>query len=192
MVIRVKKLKADSMKNLGFIALALLLCHCTSGQGQNTQSQSSTPTQTKMAENKPTTPIERVEKTDAEWRQTLTPEQYAILRQKGTERPYTGKLLNNKEEGVYSCAACGFELFTSDQKYDSHCGWPSFYDAVDKGRIKYVTDLSHGMSRTEIMCARCDGHLGHVFDDGPLPTGQRYCVNSVSINFKKVDIKKKQ
>jgi methionine-R-sulfoxide reductase len=179
------------MRNIGLLVLSLFVCNCTSGQQKNTTSQQPSTNTTMIDKSNTTTPIERVEKTDAEWRKSLTPEQYEILRQKGTERPYTGKLLNNKAEGVYSCAACGFELFTSQQKFDSHCGWPSFYDAVDKGRIKYVTDVTHGMKRTEIMCARCDGHLGHVFDDGPLPTGQRYCVNSVSIDFKKVEVTNK-
>ncbi|MCS7017833.1 MAG: peptide-methionine (R)-S-oxide reductase MsrB [Cytophagales bacterium] len=129
--------------------------------------------------------VEKVVKTEEEWRKILTPEQYYILREKGTERPFSGKFYLHKEKGVYTCAACGYELFTSEQKFDSGCGWPSFYDEMSKGRIRYRTDTSHGMIRTEIMCARCDGHLGHVFDDGPAPTGLRYCVNSVSINFKK-------
>lgn len=120
---------------------------------------------------------------DEEWQKKLTPEQYAILRQKGTERPYTGKLLHNTDLGVYVCAACGNELFTSDMKFDSHCGWPSFDKEIAGGKIKTETDTSHGMIRTEIMCARCGGHLGHLFDDGPTETGMRYCVNSVSLEF---------
>lgn len=124
-------------------------------------------------------------KTDAEWKKILTAEQYSILREKNTERPYTGKWLNNKEKGTYSCAGCGYELFTSDMKFDSHCGWPSFDKEIAGGRIIKVQDNSLGMRRTEIVCAQCGGHLGHLFDDGPTETGMRYCVNSASIDFDK-------
>ncbi|MBS1612782.1 MAG: peptide-methionine (R)-S-oxide reductase MsrB [Bacteroidetes bacterium] len=127
----------------------------------------------------------KVEKTESEWKQLLTTEQYHVLREKGTEMPFTGKLLNNKEKGVYTCAACGNELFTNDMKFDSHCGWPSFDKEIAGGKIKTETDTSHGMIRTEIMCAKCGSHLGHLFDDGPTETGMRYCVNSVSLDFKK-------
>lgn len=133
---------------------------------------------------------DKVVKTEEQWRKELTPEQFTILREKGTERPYTGKLLNHKGEGLYTCAACGNELFKSDQKFDSHCGWPSFDDQIE-GAINTTKDSSHGMIRTEITCARCDGHLGHIFDDGPTETGLRYCVNSVSIGFKKDTTDKK-
>jgi len=123
-------------------------------------------------------------KTEEEWKKTLSEEQYYILRQKGTEMPFTGKYNMNFEKGVYKCAGCGYELFTSDQKFESHCGWPSFDNEIGNGdRIKKIKDLSHGMVRTEIVCARCGGHLGHIFDDGPTKTGIRYCVNSVSIDF---------
>lgn len=129
----------------------------------------------------------QVVKTEEEWKQLLTPEQYVVLRGKGTERPFTGKFNLHKEKGMYLCAACGNELFPSDTKFDSGCGWPSFFASLDSTRIRYETDNSHGMVRTEIMCAQCGGHLGHVFDDGPQPTGLRYCVNSVSLNFKKLE-----
>lgn len=125
-----------------------------------------------------------VVKTEEEWKKQLTPEQYYVLRQKGTERPFSGKFELHEKEGMYTCAACGNELFSSSTKFNSGCGWPSFFASLDSTRIKYVTDESHGMSRTEIMCARCGGHLGHVFDDGPAPTGLRYCVNSLSLEFK--------
>src|ERR1051326_4613103 len=127
---------------------------------------------------------EKVNKTDAEWKNILTPDQYYVLRDKGTERPGTGKYLYNKEKGVYVCAACGNELFTSDMKFDSHCGWPSFDKEIKGGKIITKTDTSFGMVRTEIMCAKCGGHLGHLFDDGPTETGMRYCVNSLSLDFK--------
>lgn len=124
-----------------------------------------------------------IEKPDEEWRQQLTPEQYHVLRQAGTERPFTGKYWNTKEPGVYRCAACNEVLFKSDAKFDSGCGWPSFCDLAEKGKVVLREDHSHGMHRTEVLCARCGGHLGHVFDDGPKPTGLRYCINSASLNF---------
>lgn len=124
-----------------------------------------------------------VNKTDEEWKKELSKDQYYVLREKGTEAPFTGKLLLNKEKGVYKCAACGNELFTDDMKFDSHCGWPSFDKEIAGGKIKTETDNSHGMTRTEIMCARCGGHLGHLFNDGPTKTGMRYCVNSLSLEF---------
>ncbi|MFI5150422.1 MAG: peptide-methionine (R)-S-oxide reductase MsrB [Bacteroidia bacterium] len=126
-----------------------------------------------------------VKKTEAEWKAVLSAEQYYVLREKGTERPFTGKLLENKEKGIYTCAACGNELFSSDMKFDSHCGWPSFDREIAGGKIKTHTDTTLGMVRTEIMCAKCGSHLGHIFDDGPTKTGQRYCVNSISLDFKK-------
>lgn len=125
----------------------------------------------------------QIKKTDAEWKKLLTEQQYQVLREKGTERPYTGEYWDSFEKGKYVCAGCGNELFSCDTKYESHCGWPSFDKAI-KGSVIYKKDLSFGMIRTEVMCAKCEGHLGHVFDDGPKETtGQRYCTNSVSIKF---------
>ncbi len=126
-----------------------------------------------------------VNKSEAEWKQLLSPEQYYVIRQKGTEAPFSGKFYKHIEKGTYVCAACGEELFKSDTKFDAGCGWPSFFEAIDSTKITYTRDTSHGMIRTEITCTKCGGHLGHVFDDGPQPTGLRYCVNSLSIDFKK-------
>lgn len=128
-----------------------------------------------------------VEKTDKEWRDQLGDESYRILREAGTERAFTGAYNKNYETGEYECKGCGETLFLSDSKFDSGCGWPSF-DASQEGKVLYKKDVSHGMIRTEILCANCGGHLGHVFNDGPTATGQRYCVNSLSINFKKEEL----
>jgi len=130
---------------------------------------------------------QKIERTDAEWRQLLSPEEYQILRQKGTERPFTGRYYHTKEPGTYVCAACGNELFSADTKYESGSGWPSFYAPVAEEAVATETDQSHGMVRTEAMCARCGSHLGHVFEDGPAPTGLRYCMNSVSLKLKPRD-----
>lgn len=126
---------------------------------------------------------EQIERTEEQWRKRLTPEQYQVLRQKGTERPFTGAYWDVKADGVYHCAACNAPLFTSDTKYDSGTGWPSFYEPVSPDAVKTERDTSLGMMRIEVVCGTCGGHLGHLFDDGPLPTGQRYCINSVSLDL---------
>jgi methionine-R-sulfoxide reductase len=126
-----------------------------------------------------------INKTEEEWKKELSPDKYNVLREKGTEAPFTGKYYLNKEKGIYVCGACGNELFTSDMKFDSGCGWPSFDREIEGGKIITKRDTSHGMIRTEILCARCGSHLGHLFDDGPTETGVRYCVNSLSLNFEK-------
>jgi len=128
---------------------------------------------------------EKVKKSEEEWKKTLSPMQYKVLREKGTERAFTGALLNNHEKGVYTCAACGADLFASETKFESGSGWPSFYAPIAEENVASESDDSLGMRRVEVLCRRCGGHLGHVFDDGPKPTGLRYCVNSASLDFEK-------
>jgi len=128
-----------------------------------------------------------VTKSEEEWRKSLSPEQYRVLRQAGTERAFTGKYWNNHETGNYQCAGCGTELFTSGTKFDSGCGWPSFWEAADPEKVEMREDHQFGMVRTEVLCRTCGGHLGHVFDDGPAPTGQRYCINSAALEFQPED-----
>lgn len=128
--------------------------------------------------------MDKVEKTEEEWKAQLTPEQYEVLRRKGTERAFSGELLHNKEDGTYRCAGCGNVVFLSKDKFDSGTGWPSFTEAV-AGSVELAPDDSHGMKRVEVRCSRCGGHLGHVFGDGPAPTGKRYCINCAALSFKK-------
>lgn len=157
------------------ILMALFMLVSCSGKGQE-----KAPDKTKKENMESKQEINRSEE---EWKKILTPEQFYVLREKGTDRPFTGKYYLHKEKGTYNCAACGNELFTSDMKFDSDCGWPSFDREIKGGKIKTAVDRSFGMVRTEIMCAKCGSHLGHLFDDGPTLTGMRYCVNSTSIDF---------
>jgi methionine-R-sulfoxide reductase len=162
------------MQKLIILATVLTLFSCT-GKSQNKNSKKTTMSDTSQL----------ISRTEEEWKKILTPEQYYVLREKGTDAPFSGKYYLTKDNGMYACAACGNELFSSDMKFDSNCGWPSFDKEIAGGKIKKVTDHSHGMVRTEILCAKCGSHLGHLFDDGPTVTGLRYCVNSTSVDFKK-------
>lgn len=163
------------MNNKPFWILALAATTFTQACGQ-------TPKPSKPTHQAPTY---TVMKSDDEWKKQLTPEQFNVLRKQGTERAFSGKYVDNHEHGMYLCAACGQELFSSDTKFDSGTGWPSFYQPIEKTAVAEHTDGAFGMTRTEVVCSRCGGHLGHVFDDGPKPTGMRYCMNSVSLDFKK-------
>jgi peptide-methionine (R)-S-oxide reductase len=131
--------------------------------------------------------VGRVEKSNDEWKREMTPLQYNVMREKGTERSGTGKDLDNHDKGTFVCSACGLSLFASDTKFESGTGWPSFWKPIKPSHVKEIVDKDHGMTRTEVVCARCDGHLGHVFDDGPKPTGLRYCMNSISLKFVPAD-----
>lgn len=134
---------------------------------------------------------EKIVKTDEQWRQQLTPQQYEIMRQQGTERAFTGKYHDHKADGMYRCAGCGNELFSSETKFDSGTGWPSYWAPTSPRHVETETDTTHGMVRTEVLCSRCGAHLGHVFNDGPKPTGLRYCINSASLDFVAADKEQK-
>ncbi len=161
------------MQSFLVLHLMVVLVACGQGQDQNKSSNNQSAA----------SPVYPMKKSDQEWKEVLTSEQYYILREKGTEKPFSGRLLLTKEKGIYKCSACGNPLFSSEGKFDAHCGWPSFDREISAGSITTAIDHSHGMMRTEIMCAKCGGHLGHVFDDGPTKTGKRYCVNSISLEF---------
>lgn len=163
---------------LSFLTLCFFAC----------QSQSQTQTPQKNEEKTST----EVQKTPEQWQTCLTPEQYKVLREKGTERAFTGKFYDHHEEGTYTCAGCGHKLFASKHKFESGTGWPSYYTPYSQYAVKMNSDNTHGMSRVEVVCGKCDGHLGHVFEDGPAPTGMRYCINSASLSFESAKKEEKQ
>src|SRR5690349_17245693 len=178
---------------LSFMLLAVLLQHCSYSQN-STQKKITMDTGNKKSTNPAYshTDTSKVDMTDEQWKKILPQDVYNIARQKGTERPWTSKFENSKEIGTYYCAVCGNPLFKSDTKFESGCGWPSFYQPISKGSIIYVPDNTHGMTRTEVECGRCKAHLGHVFEDGPPPTGLRYCINGVVLDFEKAQAAEKK
>ncbi|MCL4106795.1 UNVERIFIED_CONTAM: hypothetical protein GTU68_048239 [Idotea baltica] len=168
------------MKNI--FNLCLVILTISACNAQKSQVKSSVAESSKVAV-KAQSQIEKIEKSEKEWKEELTDEEYYILREKGTERAFTGDLLTNKEDGIYTCAACQLPLFDSKTKFKSGTGWPSYYAPINEVNVAEEEDKQFGMVRTEVLCARCDGHLGHVFRDGPKPTGLRYCINAASLDF---------
>lgn len=172
------------MKVISIMLLfAISLMNCNSRSSKEATAQALPIIKTSVMNSADTS--KKIIRTEEEWKKILTPEQYHILREKGTDAPFTGKLTYHKDKGVYKCAGCGNELFTSEMKFDSHCGWPSFDREIEGGKVVTKEDRSFGMVRTEILCGKCGSHLGHLFDDGPTSTGMRYCVNSTSLDFTK-------
>jgi len=180
------------LQSLTLLMLAVILQQCTYSQSNTTKKENKNMDTSKKNPVYSRTDSAKVNISEEEWKKILPADVYAIAREKGTERPWTSKFEESKEVGTYYCAACGNPLFKSDTKFESGCGWPSFYQPVTKGSIIYSPDNTHGMSRTEVMCGRCKAHLGHVFEDGPPPTGLRYCINGVVLDFEKAQAAEKK
>ncbi len=176
------------MKKLTTVLIALLAASMLWGGEKVVGTNVSTKVKSELTKEK--TMTDKVEKTNEEWRKQLTAEQYEVSRNKATERAFTGKFYKSNDKGVYRCVACDNPLFTSETKFDSGCGWPSYFKPISEDAVRNVEDNSHGMHRTEVVCGKCGGHLGHVFEDGPAPTGQRYCINSIILKFEKKDADK--
>lgn len=179
-----------ALQCLTLIILAVTLQQCTYSQSNTTKKENMDTSKKNPVYSR--TDSSKVNISEEEWRKILPADVYAIAREKGTERPWTSKFEESKEVGTYYCAACGNALFKSDTKFESGCGWPSFYQPITKGSIIYAPDNTHGMNRTEVMCGRCKAHLGHVFEDGPPPTGLRYCINGVVLDFEKAQAAEKK
>lgn len=180
------------LQSLTLLMLAVILQQCTYSQSNTTKKENKNMDTSKKNPVYSRTDSAKVNISEEEWRKVLPADVYAIAREKGTERPWTSKFEESKEVGTYYCAACGNSLFKSDTKFESGCGWPSFYQPITRGSIIYAPDNTHGMSRTEVMCGRCKAHLGHVFEDGPPPTGLRYCINGVVLDFEKAQAAEKK